>query len=408
MQSLLTLALRNVVRQRRRSAAELLAVSLGVASILLAGGFVRDIFDQLAEAIIRSGVGHLQVAKQGYFAHGSRSPEQYLIDEPDRWAAQIAAQPGVTSVSRRIVFSGLLSNGRSDLAVAVEGIEPEQEARLGTFVRVEQGRRLEKQDQFGAAVGEGVAQSLKIRPGSAVNLVVSTAGGAMNAMDLQIVAVQKSFSREYDARAVQVPLPAAQQLLATAGVNALVVSLAETGSSPAATQALRAALEPHGLEVRSWRQISDFYDSAAELYARQFGILQLIILLMVLLGVVNTVSGTIFERTGEFGTMRALGNRDRGVLAVILVEGVILGTVGSLLGVAVGSMIAAAVSYVGIPMPPPPSSDFAYVARITVEPSLILRAFLIGLVATILGTAPAAIRASRIPVAEALRKSQAF
>ena len=87
------LALRNVVRQRRRTAAALLAIALGVAAIIVSGGFIRDIFLQLAEAIVHSQTGHLQIAKSEFFASGSRSPEKHLIADPDGIVALLRLRP---------------------------------------------------------------------------------------------------------------------------------------------------------------------------------------------------------------------------------------------------------------------------------------------------------------------------
>ena len=72
-------ALRNVFRQRARSAGTLAAISLGVAGLILAGGFVQDIFVKLGEAVIHSQSGHLQVALDGYREGRIREPETYLI-----------------------------------------------------------------------------------------------------------------------------------------------------------------------------------------------------------------------------------------------------------------------------------------------------------------------------------------
>jgi putative ABC transport system permease protein len=73
---MLKLALRNIFRHRFRTTMTLAAIVFGVCGLVLSGGFVRDIFIQLAEALIHSQSGHLQVSRSGYFSHGSRTPEK--------------------------------------------------------------------------------------------------------------------------------------------------------------------------------------------------------------------------------------------------------------------------------------------------------------------------------------------
>jgi putative ABC transport system permease protein len=404
-QLLLFLAVRNMIRQRRRTAAALMAISLGVAAMIGSGGFIRDIFRQLAEAIVHSQTGHLQIARPEFFTSGSRSPEKHLVDRPDEIVQILRGRPEVVEVMGRMQFSALLGNGRSDLGVLVEGIEPDKEARLGTYMNVLQGRRLADADALGAMVGEGAAQSLTLSAGAPITLLASTAQGAMNALDLDVTGVIQSFSKEYDARVVKIPLDAAQSLLDVEGVNVLVVLLKDTGTSDVVASGIREQLAGRDLEVRQWHELSDFYSKAVTLYERQFGVLQLIILVMVALSVINTLNATMFERTGEFGTMRALGNRSRFVVALILSECLLLGVAGALAGVAAGALIASGVSLVGIPMPPPPNSNAGYVATIHLLPEVMVQAFTIGVVATLLSGLLPAWRARRVPIVDALRSA---
>jgi putative ABC transport system permease protein len=403
--ALFRLAARNVLRQRARTAMTLAAIAFGVIGLILSGGFVQDIFVQLGEAVIHSQSGHLQVAKAGFAAKGARRPDQYLIAQPDALKAQLAAERGVADVMGRISFSGLLNNGRSDLSIVGEGIEPEREARNGTYLFISAGRQLEDGDRFGALLGRGVAQALNLAPGDRATLVVSTRDGATNTLDLEVVGVFQTFSKDYDARAVKIALPAAQELLDTRGVNTLVVALGRTRDTMRTAAALRSQVSSQGFEVSTWEELSDFYDKTVKLYDRQFGALRLIILAMVLLSVTNTVNMTIFERVGEFGTMRALGNRGADVFALVLAESAVLGFAGAALGTALGVILALLISAIGIPMPPPPNADIGYTAQIQLVPSVIASAFGIGVTATVLASILPALRVARTDVVEALRQN---
>jgi putative ABC transport system permease protein len=403
--ALFRLAARNVLRQRARTAMTLAAIAFGVIGLILSGGFVQDIFVQLGEAVIHSQSGHLQVAKAGFAAKGARRPDQYLIAQPDALKAQLAAERGVADVMGRISFSGLLNNGRSDLSIVGEGIEPEREARNGTYLFISAGRQLEDGDRFGALLGRGVAQALNLAPGDRATLVVSTRDGATNTLDLEVVGVFQTFSKDYDARAVKIALPAAQELLDTRGVNTLVVALGRTRDTTRTAAALRSQVASQGFEVSTWVELNDFYDKTVKLYDRQFGALRLIILAMVLLSVTNTVNMTIFERVGEFGTMRALGNRGANVFALVLAESVVLGFAGAALGTVLGVVLALVISAIGIPMPPPPNADIGYTAQIQLVPSVIASAFAIGVIATVLAAILPAWRVARTDVVEALRQN---
>lgn len=400
---LLRLASRNVFRHKVRTSMTLAAIIFGVSGLILSGGFVKDIFVQLGEAIIHSQTGHIQIFHNDFLERGTRQPERYLIKDSDDLTIQIARLPEISDVAARLNFSGLLNNGRRDLPIIGEGIEPAKEARIGSYLRVIEGRHLEDSDSFGLMVGQGVAQSLGLSAGDNVALVMNTADGALNTLDFEVIGVFQSFSKDFDARAIRIPLAAARELMAVNGANLIVITLTKTDNTNATLDAVRLLL-PDGLESRSWRQISDFYDKAVQLYDRQFGFLQLIILFMVLLSVANTVNMGISERLAEFGTMQALGNKRRQVFRLVVLENMVLGIGGAFLGIAFGVGLALVISAVGIPMPPPPNANIGYTALIRVDLSTVLTAFVIGALATILAALLPARRASTIAVVDALRQ----
>jgi len=399
------LALRNIFRQKTHTLMTLAAVIAGVAGIILAGGWVQDIYVQLGEALIHSQSGHLQIYRQGYFEAGSRSPEKYLIGTPDTISQQIAGEAGVSQVMARLNFSGLLNNGKSDIPIIGEGVEPSHEVELGSSVQIIAGKQLSDKDTFGILLGKGVAQALQLKPGDPVTLLVNTLDGALNSLDFQVTGIFQSFSNDFDARAVRIPLAAAQELLGTQGVNALVISLKHTEETDQIAAQLKQSLESSGLEVKTWVELNDFYEKTVEMYKRQFGVLQIIILIMVLLSVANSVNMSIFERVGEFGTMMALGNDSNQVFRLIISENLLLGLIGGGLGVGMGILLATAISAIGIPMPPPPNADLGYIARIQIVPSVLLLALGIGFTATVLAAILPARHVSHIPVVDALRQN---
>jgi putative ABC transport system permease protein len=400
----LTLALRNIFRQRGRTLLTLGAIAIGVASLVLCGGFIEDILVQLREATIRSQLGHLQVHKRGYFASGGQQPYDFLIDRAEVVNQAVAGVPAVQAHARRLAFSGLLSNGRGALPILGEGVEPEAEARIGSAMSILSGRALGPGDEFGILIGEGLASAMKLKVGDSLNLLLNTRDGAMNTLDFQVVGVFRSLSKEYDARAVRIPLAAAQSLTGTEGVNAIVLLLSATELTDRVAVALGSQL-PKELEVKRWYELADFYANTAALYQRQFGVLQLIIMVMLFLSVANSVNMTLHERTLEFGIMRALGRTSRHVFRLALLEMALMGAAGAVLGVLVGVGLAAAISHVGIPMPPPPNSESGFTAAIRVVPTVVAMAFFLGLLATALASLLPARKVARIPVVEALRRA---
>lgn len=401
---LFSFALRNVFRQKVRSAATLAAIAIGVAGLILAGGFVKDIFIQLGEAIIHSQTGHIQITRAGYSDNKTRAPEKYLIDDGEALKAKLLQSvPGIDQAISRLGFTGVINNGRRDLGIVGEGIEPDGEAKLGTFLRYLEGRALSNDDIDGIVVGEGVARSLGLKIGDRVTVVMTLAAGAVNTLDFELIGVFQSFSKEFDARAVRISLEAAKTLMDTNGIHLLVVQLNDTATTAAALSATNQELAKLGLEAQAWYALSDFYEKTVELYDRQFGVLRLIILIMVLLSVINSVNMTLFERTREFGTMRAIGDRSDWVFRLIMIESFWLGLIGGLLGMILGCLAALGISAIGIPMPPPPNANLGYTALIRLDATSVLVAGAIGFIACVLAAIIPARRAAKADIVEALR-----
>jgi len=387
-----------------RTAATLAAIAIGVSGLILAGGFVNDIFVQLGKAIIHSQTGHIQITRVGYSENKTRAPEKFLIKDGDELKSKLTSQiPGIDQAISRLGFTGVINNGRRDLGIVGEGIEPDGEAKLGTFLNYIEGRALTGTDHDGIVVGDGVAKSLGLKIGDRVTIVMTLAAGAVNTLDFELVGIFQSFSKEFDSRAVRIPLDVAKTLMDTDGIHLLVVQLSDTESTSSTVASMKQLLANQGLDVTPWYALSDFYEKTVDLYDRQFGVLRLIILIMVLLSVINSMNMTLFERTREFGTMRAIGDRSDWVFRLIMIESFWLGLLGGLLGIILGCLAALGISAIGIPMPPPPNANLGYTALIRLDSISVLTAGAVGFIASMLAAIIPARRAAKADIVEALR-----
>lgn len=399
------LALRNVFRHKARTQLTLAAIASGVAALILSGGFIQDFFFQLREATIHSQFGHLQVYKNGYYNFGIRAPYKYMINEPDALIARLRGIEHVSDITPRINFSGLLSTGRTTFPIIGEGVDPGKDIKISNYLIITSGTNLPKDAPYTMIIGQGVANSLNLKIGDTATILLNTRGGALNSLDFTIAGIFQTYSKEYDDRAVRISLTAAQELLATNAVHSLVFSLDDTMHTDSVTSAVQSSLIGGQFETKTWYQLADFYQKAVDLYDRYFMVLRLVILGMVLLGVANSVNMTIYERTGEFGTLKALGDRSGKLFKLIMLENLILGTLGAVTGVTIAYFAAIVVSTVGIPMPPMPNTNVGYTAHIRIVISDVGLAFVIGIAATVLAAAWPARKASCIPVIDALARN---
>lgn len=412
---LFLISLRNALRQGRRSIVALSAIGFGVIALLIAGGFIGWILSEMRELSIRTWYGHVQVAKVDYWERGAADPAGFLVDDEPQAIARLRADDRVATLAPRLRFAGLVSHDETTLSFIGEGVDPEAEARFGRSLIFlpRRGRNLEATDaatedgqESGAVIGQGLAANLGVETGDLIVLLANTPSGGVNAVELRIRGVFLTANKAFDDSTLRLPLLVAQRLLRVEGVHSWTVLLKRSGDTDAVGASLRRSITAGGLEVRPWTALAENYLRTEALFGRQLGAMALVLGLLIVLGISNTMTTSVMERTAEIGTAMALGASSRSVLAQFMMEGALLGAFGGLAGAIVGLLLAVFLSWIGIPLPPPPGLDTPIVAAIRVDPALVIQAVLIAAGSTVLASIYPALRASRLVIVDALRHAR--
>lgn len=256
----------------------------------------------------------------------------------------------------------------------------------------------------GVELGEGLAKNIDAKPGDQIVLLVTTASGGVNAVELPVAGTFATPVKAYDDTSLRIPIDVARKLMRVEGATSWVVLIDDTDHTDAAVSAVRAALPSDQYEVTPWHVLADFYNKTVELFGTQVAVVRTMIALIVILSISNTLSMAVIERTMEIGTAMALGVRRRGILALFISEGVVLGLMAGVLGVGVAVLLGEIISYIGIPMPPPPGMSRGYTGRIDISTALALQGFALAFFTTVLASLIPAWKASRMNIVDALRR----
>ncbi|MFA5825852.1 MAG: ABC transporter permease, partial [Gallionellaceae bacterium] len=199
MKNLFKLALRGLMRNRRRSMVTLLAIALGFAAISLFAGYTHNVYDGLGRQSIHGEMlGHLTIYKKGMRTEGKLDPEKYLLT-----AAEVSAiskmtkeETHVEMVAPRLGLSGLASNGRSSTIFIAEGIAPDAvvKIRAGGLTEAERNSgmfdnmrmRLDNERPEIVGLSEGLAELLHLKEGDQAQVLVNTLSGQANAADITL------------------------------------------------------------------------------------------------------------------------------------------------------------------------------------------------------------------------------
>lgn len=401
----LSLALRNLLRQRRRALLALSIVCGGVVAFLLAGGFIHWIFQDMRESTIHSQLGHIQITRPGYFREGLGDPYAYLLPD-DTAEVERAVGSSLRTVAPRLAFNGLLSKDDATVSFVGEGIDPAKEAPITRAITIVAGQDLTSSGPESVLLGEGLAANLGAAPGDTVVLLATTAAGGINAVELSVAGIFATITKAYDDTVLRAPIDVARKLMRVEGATSWVVLLDRTDETERVAGTLRQMLPGAQFEIIPWNELADFYNKTVELFSRQVGVVRILIALIVILSISNTLSMAVIERTGEIGTSMALGVRRSGILELFIFEGALLGLAGGVIGVALGYLFGGLVSIIGIPMPPPPGMARGYIGEIAISPALALDAFLLAFVTTLIASLFPAWKASRMNIVDALRQQR--
>ena len=398
---LLLVALRNILRNPRRSLATVVTVAMGACALWLFDGFNAGLMNQYRDNAIHARFGHGQLNTKGYREQVFEKPWEHWIASGEQVAGAVAKLPGVQQVFPRVGFYGLLSTDRVTVSGQGQGVDGAAEAQFFDTINVEQGQNLTTEPD-GILLGLGLARALGVKPGDRVTVLTNTVHGSMNGLDFVVTGIFHLGAKEVDDSLFKIQLKAAQRLLDTDRVESIALGLATEDAWDAVARSTIAQLPE--LEATPFAALDEvYYQHAVDWLNQQFAVIQLIILVIVTLGIVNTVSFTILERQAELGNLRANGDSRLEILLLLGWEGLGLGIIGGILGLSLAAIFTATALRHGIPMPPAPGITRQYHILLELQPRAALRDFALGTTAALLGTLVTATRVALRPIGQALR-----
>jgi putative ABC transport system permease protein len=400
------IAFRNIFRNHNRTVLSVLMIAGAVSGIILFNGFADHILAMLKITTIDNTYNHIQVGTRSYWDMTPGNRRDQLIPDYSKVEDAISSIYGVTMVSGRMSFYGLLSTGDTTISAQGIGYDPEKETHFQQSLKILEGDFLKPREKAEVIVGVGLQKQLSLKVGQTVTALSYTLDGVVNAIDLTVVGVFQVGISEIDAHVFMLPLEAVQSLIDTTSVENLTIRIKNTEDTDKIMGEVESkihAINP-SYHAKSWYELGELYRQVEQFYKVQNRVIETILISLILLGIMNTVGMSVYERTGEIGTVRALGETERSVLLQFTLEGAILGVLGVIFGFAMGTGLSYAVSGLHLSMVLPSTSHPVPILIDRVF-SAYFEAALIGFFTSVLATWLPAHRASRISIIEALKKN---
>lgn len=398
------IALRNALRQRRRTILTALTMFGGFTLAAISIGWSDGTYSSIISLFTRNRLGHIQVHGKGYLD----KPSLYnTISRYEEVGRKIQGVDGVEVWTPRLFSAGLASAGDRTSAVQVIGIDPEREQEATRFnQKISKGSPFLERPSHQAILGKGLAEVLQADCGDEVVIVSQAADGSIANDIYTITAIIESGDEMNDRMAFYLHLNDAQDLFVLEEkVHEIAVIASDLHHVGRLTERIRLVLDDSILEVEPWQEFARSFYQAMKADVEGMWVMIFVIILIVAVGVLNTVLMSVLERTREYGIFKAVGTRPRQIFWQVILEVNVIAAASIILGLGLSLLVNHLLSIHGVNLP----VSFTYggvefkamYTEISAR-SLYIPALTVILSASIISIFPA-LRAARIEPAAAMR-----
>ena len=339
---------RNIWRNPRRTTVILLAVVIGVWSMIFLGALMRGMVEDIIKNGIATLTGHIQVHHMGY--RNDPVIENSMADpEVVENTLKKVLPPGARWASR-VRVNAIASNARHSDGVTLVGIDPVREAKVSFIGQaVTQGRYLKPDDKYGIVVGKALVDKFETKLGRKLVVMSQDTNREIASRAFRIVGIFRAELQATEKQFAFVTIPVAQHMLKLKnGISEASIILPDHKEVNQVTTALRAALPSTGYEVQTWRELLPLITAYLKIYDTFIFLWYLVVFIAMGFGIVNTTLMAVFERIREFGLLKALGMKPWWIIKEVLTESFFLLLIGMGIGNILGFLSIFALSGSGI------------------------------------------------------------
>jgi len=416
MSTVLRIALRNVIRHRRRALITAVTMMVGIGLFIALDSLYNGLDRLSVDDLINFRDSSVKIFSAAYDADRESFPLDKGVPDAASLESWLKKDKRVVAVTTRTQFLAQAGNNRDTTYVIGTAVDPAADPTVFALKNVVSGSYFTP--QAGAdrqiIIGRELAEKLGLTLGDTMVLAASTRFEAQNADDFTIIGLLSTSDPTLNKGTVFITLNAANDFLDLGGlvtemdvrlrprVN-LSDTLAESASVAAEVKAAFPALAPYSFQDLNKGILTVLKQKRIWGY-----VMMLFILLIAAVGIVNTVLMSVYERIREVGVLKALGFQGKEVVRMFILEGFFIGCLGSVLGAALGILINCYSIYVGFPLQKFGSdvgAGFAFWGTLRGEwnPGSILFAVIFGMVIAVIAAAIPARSAARMTATSALR-----
>lgn len=349
MRLALKLAWRNLWRNRRRTLIVVMAMGMMMSFLVMYDGMLFGFESAVYGNAIKLSGGNIQIRAIGYGDSYSPNPMLPLGNGMD--VVQAAEnQAGVEAVLRHANTGGLVSNHAGAFPVSIYGIEPEKESPVNPIFQDEfllDGRLLEAGDEDVVFIGKGLADAMEVGVGDRITMSGKSVHEEMRKRTMTIIGIYDINLPLLERQGLYISLREAQTLYDLGdSVTEVILFTEVTGKEAPIVDVLNSSLQ--GYEITTWRTAIPELSSTVDMKNAVMTTFSAVLLGIAAIGIFNILLMAIYERTREIGLLGAIGLKPRQITFLFLLEGIMIGLVGAVVGTIMGYLINLVLSIYGI------------------------------------------------------------
>lgn len=347
------IALQNVLKHKRRTFFNALTVAANAFALIVLMGMLNGMYNSVFERSIDLQSGHFKIYRREYLAEKNRMPLDISVDQPYQVMADIQGIPYFTGAAPRIMHTGIISNTRNKIGVAVIGIDMERElAAMKLFEKLPRRDYLQNKGEI--LIGRRLSEMLKANRLDSLLLFSQTAHKANNLADALVRGIYSIGFDKMEKGVVFIPISFAWEFFDMENqATEIVVRIKDKKYLSEAQTALERILRDKypQLVVSNWKRESSELIAGAQADYISYAIILVILIFLAIFIIMNTLTITVFERTAEIGTLRAIGLEANQVRWMFIFEGIFLAFIGAVIGGLLAVPAAYYLNAVGITVP---------------------------------------------------------
>ena len=333
MNYILKMSLRNLARNKRRSALSAIAIAIGTALLLFMSATIRGEMRGALDLTINLRTGHLQIHSEDYKFENMSLKRVDMTEGPLEISDQIEDIPQVKAASPRLNISGIVAYKNETIGVQILGIDPPSATNATYKEGMVTGEYFSADDREGVLIGLPLAESLDLKPGDAIDLIINTSEGDTDEQRFTVRGIYTTDTPGYDKATIFMPLEKAQTISRTDNYASMIYILLHDMDD---TDRVKEAIHAPGYIVEDWVELNKLLVIVEQLSNAMMFFFNLMVLGVTSTVIMNTLLMAVYERTREMGILGALGMKARQVKALFLTEATFLAIGGVLIGLIIG------------------------------------------------------------------------